>query len=567
MMKKTLIFCAVSLAGTTMATPFTGNDAASNAMGNTGVASANAQNAFQFNPGLLADYPDRVDFGLTLPSFKFFIDDSKGFVEAATAFSETGGTWDQFQSVDATALQAAVSNITPTLGSIGTDINDIQAAITDLENAGDEATADAAVAALNTASVSLSGNADTLDTDATTVNVQMGNLNSTASSAQSDLDGLSGKPVQLGLGLDLLNVALPSERLGMALSISTNTTVGTSFSVASADLDPVVDLSADLTGFSAESTNLTEAVKNLADANAALTAYFGTRPNRDTDPAGYSDWAAGLDPLQQDIVDAQAEVTTAQNALQTYNGANGTITNGQITLGTVGDPESSIEIVGANISELGVSVARKFNIYGEEVAIGVTPKLQSINVFEQTIAFSTYEDDLNEASSDPAGYFLNNTTMLYRVNLDVGAAKSWDFYGRARAGLSIKDIIPWNLESKSGTELILRPKVRIGAAHETRFTKVALDIDVTENKPLKYGVPTRYFGIGAEVNAWGHASLRAGYRNNLSVENAHVVSAGIGLTPFGTGLEISGWAKPASADDWSQVIQDAGFVAQFSVNF
>jgi hypothetical protein len=154
-----------------------------------------------------------------------------------------------------------------------------------------------------------------------------------------------------------------------------------------------------------------------------------------------------------------------------------------------------------------------------------------------------------------------------RVNVDFGAAKTWDFYGKVRAGVALKDLIPWTLESKSGTELLIRPKLRVGAAHETKFTKVAVDLDITENKPLKYGVPTRYFGLGGEVNAWGWAALRAGYRANLSVENSSVVSGGIGLTPFGVGVEISAWAKPTSFEDWAVLIQDMGAVVEFSMNF
>jgi hypothetical protein len=566
-MKKTLLAVAVAISGTAIATPFNGNDAQSNAMGNTGVASSEVQNAIAFNPALLADQYDGVGFGMTLPSVKFYIDDSKGLIASGTAFTEEGGTWDQFQTIDSDALQTAVSAITPTMTAIATDINNVGIAVTDLENAGDEATAQTAIDDLNTASTSLSNNSASLDTDVATVNLQMGNLNRTTESAQDDLEGFSGKPLQLGLGLDILNLALPSETLGMALSISSGTTIGASLNVASNDLDPVIDLSADLTGFSAEATNLTSAVNALAAANADMTAYFDSRPNADTNPVEYNTWANGLDAKEQAIVDAQGDVNAAQANLSGYNGANGTITNGELTISTSSDPESEIEFVGANITEVSIAAARRFVVAGEDIAFGVTPKLQSINIFEKTIALANAEDEMDLMSADPSGYFLNNTTSLMRVNVDFGAAKTWDFHGKVRAGVALKDLIPWTLESKAGTELLIRPKLRVGAAHETKFTKVAVDLDITENKPLKYGVPTRYFGIGAELNAWGHAALRAGYRANLSVEDSSVVSGGIGITPFGVGLEVSAWAKPASFDDWATVIQDAGAVVELSMNF
>lgn len=563
-MKKLLLTLSVSMATAAMATPFTGNDAHSSAMGNTGVASATPQNAFQFNPGLLADYPDQNDFSLTLPSIKLFIDDSEGFAESSSSFVETDGTWERFQTIDSTALENSISAIPTALTDIATDITDITNAINAVEAATNQTQLDAALANLTTASNSLTSNSATLDSEVTTVNTQMANLTDTVDQAQSDLEGFSGKPVQLGLGVDLLSVAMPSETLALGLNISTNTSLGTSFSISTADLDPVSDLSEDLTGFSAEATNLTTAVNALAAANANLTEHFNNAPAF-TDP-GYAAWETELAVREQAVSDAKDDVDQAQSDLDNYSGANGTVVNGEIIPPSVDDPQSEIEIVGANISEVGVTVARKFVFYGEEVALGVTPKLQSINIFEKTINLANSEDELETLAGDPGGYFGDNTTSLFRANIDIGAAKSWDFYGRAKAGVVIKDLIPWTLESDSGTELLIRPKLRIGAAHETQFSKVSLDLDVTENKPLKYGVPTRYIGIGGELNAWGHAAIRAGYRNNLSVEDSHVITGGIGITPFGTGLDLSAWAKPAF-DDPTELIQDVGFALQFSVNF
>jgi hypothetical protein len=346
--------------------------------------------------------------------------------------------------------------------------------------------------------------------------------------------------------------------------------------LSESDQQPVEDLLEDLTGLTGEASELTTELNALAAINLELSNHLQTQPDVDDfggAPAAYTNpayisaletWANELEDINNRLNAQSAVVNTAMTDVTNYNG--NYYSAGNLNQPTVGDLTSEIDIVGANVSEIGVSVARKFTIAGEDVAIGVTPKLQSINIFEKSISLASAEDETSNISSDPTGYFLENTTMLYRANVDIGAAKSWDFYGNVRAGVAIKDIIPWTLESKSGTELLIRPKVRIGAAHETRFSKIAIDIDVTENKPLKYGVPTRYFGIGGELSAWNHAAIRAGYRNNLSVENSHVISGGIGLTPFGTGLDISAWIKP-TFDDPVVMIQDVGAVVQFSVNF
>ena len=580
-MKKTLVSVAVMMASSAFATPFTGNSAPSNAMGNTGVASADAQDAFQFNPALLADYDESVGFSMTLPSAKISIDDSDGLIQNGEDFF-TGDNWTNFQNIDAAAFNTAVfgdgteAAMTEVLTDIQDNITSISAAITNITDDTDSgAEPDAAdITALTDGSNSLTTNADLLDSKTGVADVQAANLTTAVTGAQSGLLGFNNSPLQLGLGLDLLNVALPSQNLGMALSISTTTTVGVNISISNADFTPVNDMADDLTAITARAKSLTASMTVLATANQALTAHLVDQPDSDdyTFPAQQDQfeadliaWGNTLETLANDVNTAQVDVDAKLTALTGFSGTY--VTEGTVAPPVVDELTSEIEIVGANISELGVSLAKRFVIGGQDLAIGVTPKLQSITIFEKTISLATVEDEISVAGGDPAGYFFENTTQLFRGNIDVGVAKSWDFHGKIRAGAALKDIIPWTLESKSGTELLIRPKLRIGGAHETKFTKLAVDLDITENKPLKYGVPTRYLGIGAEVNAWRHLSLRAGYRTNLSVAESGVVSGGFGITPFGVGIQASFWAKPRALDSWSEVIQDAGFVVQSSINF
>ncbi|MDO7636688.1 MAG: hypothetical protein MUQ60_12325, partial [Porticoccaceae bacterium] len=231
-MKKTLLCVAIMMAGSAFATPFTGNSAASNAMGNTGVASAPAQDAFQFNPALLADYDDSVGFSLTLPSVKVFIDDSEGLIQNGEEFV-TGDTWEDFQNIDVDALNIAISgdgaavvSMADVLTNITTDITNIAAAINAITAETDtgNAPSDAQTTALTDASTSLSTNATTLDTKTGVADTQATNLTTAVTGVLDGLLGFNDSPLQLVLGVDILNVALPSQKLGMALSISTTPT-------------------------------------------------------------------------------------------------------------------------------------------------------------------------------------------------------------------------------------------------------------------------------------------------------------------------------------------------------
>ncbi len=585
-MKKTILSISIALAGSAMATPFTGNDAPSNAMGNTGVASSRPQGAFQFNPGLLADYQDSKDFGLTLPTVKFFIDDSLGLIKAGEDFF-TGGTLDDFQNIDVDAFNVAVNGdggSTESLDTVFTNIgNNITTIATEIDqilaDAGDNGTIDDTtnIPDLQAASTSLTNNTNTLNSQINVTKTQALNLSTAVDGAVDGIESLNDKPLQLGVGIDILNIALPGKQLGMALSVSTNSVVGVNLSLSSNDASLLSGVSNDLVGLTTNATNTTTQMTELAAANQDVSDHVATVPDRAdyaVGPAGdaayatdVQTWANTLDTLFAVVEAEQTDVNTELDTVINFNGeVLSTTGSADIDVPTVEELETTMDVVGANISEIGISLARQFTIQGEYVAVGVTPKLQSINIFEKTFGLATFEDDLGTIQSDPMSLLQENSTSLFRANLDVGAAKSWDFYGRLRAGVALKDIIPWTLESKSGTELLIRPKLRVGGAHETRFTKVAIDLDITENKPLKYGVPTRYLGIGGELNAFGWAALRAGYRANLSVADSSVISGGIGLTPFGTGLDLSAWVKP-KFDDPTTLIQDVGAVVQFSVNF
>lgn len=441
----------------------------------------------------------------------------------------------------------------------------LSAAVTDLENAGNQTDFDTAAAAFNTASASLTANANLLNTDTTTVNSQVSALDTTAKSAESDLDGLSGKAIQLGLGIEGVSAALPSRTLGLALNLSNTTTIGAALNVSDDDLQPILDFSADMTGYTAQATVLSGAVSDLAVANEALADHLNVAPQV-TDP-GFTAWETELGNKESAVTAAADDVDQAQQDLDTYTGDNGTIVNGAINFTPNDELTSEIEIVGANIAQVGIAAARQFIVRGEVFSAGVTTNLQSITVFERTIILENASDEIDVASDDPSAYFSDNQTTFFRPNFDLGVAKTWDYHGEITAGAALKDIIPWTLETDQGTELKIRPKLRVGAAHETQFTTIAADLDITENKPLKYGVPTRYLGIGGEVRAWEHAAFRLGYRANLSVSDSGVLTTGIGLTPFGTGLDFSVWGKPGSADEATTIIKDVGFAVQFSVNF
>jgi len=69
----------------------------------------------------------------------------------------------------------------------------------------------------------------------------------------------------------------------------------------------------------------------------------------------------------------------------------------------------------------------------------------------------------------------------------------------------------------------------------------------------------QYAGVGAELNAWSWAQLRAGYRADMRNNDNNVVTAGISISPFDVvHLDLTGMAGTD---------RTYGAVAQLAVTF
>lgn len=564
-MNRSLLALAIAATfGTVSANSFTGFDAQSSGMGHTGVAASSAANASYFNPALLSAYQGDVRFAMTLPSIRAYIDDSTGLIRDLTKLSEEGGTIDQFESIDIDRFNRAVfgDDSEPEMSEV---LNDIAQNIAEIQNLTDDYD-DNDFAALKAESDALSDNTTLLNDKTSIASAESNNLQRVAVNTRRDVLNLDRRALSAGLGGTALEIALPREGLAMGLHLRTNVSVGAQLFLERNDFAVVDNAVEDLVGLTDRADALSESMVAVSDRNENLVAWLGERDNIDTSSQEEVEaWAEELALRAEALADAQADAQVRLDALEAYEGnyynASG---NGEFELDELNedDFDSELEVVGANITEFGVTLARKFDYNGEEFSVGITPKMMNIIIFERRFAVNDDFDEISEVINQ-------NTTTYFRPNIDIGAAKHWDdlWYGDVRAGLTIKDLIPYDLESSQGNTLKLRPKVRIGAAHLARWTTVAADLDITENQPLRYGVPTRYLGLGAEFNAYDWFKLRAGYRNNLSVSGAHAITTGIGITPWGVGVDLGAWFTPASFDDWEDMVRDAGVTAQFSMSF
>lgn len=202
-------------------------------------------------------------------------------------------------------------------------------------------------------------------------------------------------------------------------------------------------------------------------------------------------------------------------------------------------------VIAAAYAEVGISLAKAFELSNDNtLSVGVSPKYVELRTFEYTQDVSDFEDDdfdADENETDKSGF-----------NADLGAAYRFGETQRWTAGLAVRNIIPMELDSKSGRTFELDPKVTAGIAHSGKMHVITAELDLTENKAFGYEDDTQWAALGAEFDVLRAVQLRGGIRQNLSsnddndgVEENTQLTFGVGLSPFGAHLEISGLVSDA----------------------
>ncbi len=193
------------------------------------------------------------------------------------------------------------------------------------------------------------------------------------------------------------------------------------------------------------------------------------------------------------------------------------------TSGTIGDFDvnqvgSQVEGRGIAITEIGLSLAHKFDAFGG-LQLGVTPKMLQVTTFDYMVNAATEDFNTDEGTKDDSAF-----------TVDVGVLKELPL--GFRVGAVVKNAISNEFDTALGNTIEIKPQVRAGIGYQGDWFVVTADMDLAENDPIGgFDQPTQYLAIGGEFDAT-FAQLRVGYRNNMAAEGDAedtVYTAGIGF--------------------------------------
>ena len=206
------------------------------------------------------------------------------------------------------------------------------------------------------------------------------------------------------------------------------------------------------------------------------------------------------------------------------------------------DMDSTVQGLAGGTADLGIALAKSFNLpfKDQTISVGFSPKIQKIYALKYKKTVDEFEKSQFNAGHDHA----EKTAF----NLDLGIA--YKPLETVTVALAAQNVIKQSLEtnqniSKSDhtkSTYLVEPKYTAGVAYDNGMFTVAADIDLNKQRYFEESsYETQFAHVGAEFNAWDWAQLRAGYSISMTDYAKNMVTAGIGLKPFGAfGIDLAG---------------------------
>lgn len=537
------------------AVPLLPIDARGLAMGSTGVASAKLAHAPQYNPALLSTAAEDEDFAIVLPQVGAVGADEEDMIDSVDAIANdeySGGSngdtiFEHFEGIT-DQLDAILVSGGPGMVPMEQQLDSFKNLIENVPgNGGND----------NTTSAQLTQAATNLNTSAQFLTGETQNLEETTLDFTNSLSSISGRAIRGTVGVNGA-IAIPSKTFAAAISVSGSAFFSGRMFFTDNDASLLNGYAEAINAYADSTQTYTNSAEQLAIAVESLD-------NCQTNNSGNAA-ACAPQAYAVGLYTTQAESHLSDLQTFSYDKEGRTILSADSATGDIilnDELTSNVQIVAVGISEVGLTLSSNFEIAGENIAIGITPKLQTIKTFNY--AARVEEEDIEEEA-------VTDTEQNFSaINLDAGAAYQFGDNNQWQIGLVAKNLISKEYETESNpdpktgqrttTTINLDTQFRSGLSHSTDWTVIAFDIDLMENDPVAFEAPTQYASIGAELDLFDTLQFRAGYRTNLSLSDSAVVSAGLGFSPFGAHLDVAVMANP------NDVKREAGAALELGLYF
>ncbi|QUM75893.1 conjugal transfer protein TraF [Moritella sp. 24] len=292
--------------------------------------------------------------------------------------------------------------------------------------------------------------------------------------------------------------------------------IGANVKDADSSLETITDLQD-----TADTLNLNSSQADLDQMNQYLDDLEGDKPVNVTAGVAFAvaipSKVISVNIFGRGYVEAIANTDVAENKGNSYGQVEQRYRN------------TDVIITGFGYSEFGVALAKQYTIYGESFSFGVTPKYQILQTYSDITNVDDFDVELEDADAEVTAF-----------NFDLGAV--W-MKNNFRTALVVKDVLAQEIQSTTTNMTYeLNPQATLGLAYAAEYFTFGVDVDLTEQtRYVELEDNTQFARVGVEFNAWHWAQLRAGYEHDIQGTMEDSLTAGIGISPFGTlNLDIAG---------------------------
>lgn len=225
---------------------------------------------------------------------------------------------------------------------------------------------------------------------------------------------------------------------------------------------------------------------------------------------------------------------------------------------------TGLEMNGVIINELLLSTAFATHLAAMPLHLGMTAKLQQVNLFSYTLF--ELEGWLPTLVDMSRTYYLPNFDLgLVLTDLPVGG-------GRWRLGLVGHDMIPYRLSPKSHSrrhvaKIDLQPQYRLGLSYHQGPWQWAVDADLNARQPHELSQAYQQLAMGMSYQLAPHWLLQSGVSQNIASNNIALgqpvrASLGIERQHAVFGFSLAGFGQLSE-----QPFNDSGLGMSFSWQF
>ena len=193
-------------------------------------------------------------------------------------------------------------------------------------------------------------------------------------------------------------------------------------------------------------------------------------------------------------------------------------------------------IEGVLTTELGASLARNFQVFGQKIAIGLKPKYVTVDNAFIRESITTVDTGLGDLLDDNTITDLGDFTTL-DLGIVMGLTK------HTQIGLVATNLVSHKIDfinaSGNPATLSFDTQARLGIAYRTDLLTLGADLDLIANDALLttqnfQALKSQYVSLGGEFNVFKIMQLRIGAQKNIADDIADAAkdvmyTAGIGF--------------------------------------